>query len=503
MGKILVMELTDFEQSTNLEQLRLIKRKNLVERHMGAYIATHYPENHLLPFENKLRSLDKEADEFTNCSEFDFLFLGKSVAPLTKKGFRGACEALYSGSDKGEDYFSYAKETISKHIKTITGKSLAKWLADEEFGQDAFKTAYLLYDLHLSTPSGLEMLTKRADPRFAEVELFSGHHQPKNRNARLEDGQVIVLSAWLKEFFSKTLFYRSETERGMAKNLDFILTAYQRVHAYIDHLEDDQLRTRLRSEVFDEEILARKSPPREPLSTKFIRAWHISVKSHNCSNYAHSQIKNCFITADKQKAKKRTKTAKVENVLLLGARLFSWLILQHEVRVDFSLISSSELQRLQDKTTIREELINICFSNDYQNDIKLTAKGIGDDSKKTSLFKTLEALVDNNRRQLEDNKDPYTKINLDNNCEIHHAYFQIRALFACEAKSTSAQNFWSRWQEVITKNKSKYEHVANYISSMSLDELNSDINKVDKIMTQHLGATFRLLPLAREKECLD
>lgn len=497
------MELTDVAQSTNLEQLRSLRRKNLVERHKGAYIATHYPENHLLPFESKLRSLAKTADEFINCSEFDFLFLGNSGAPLTKKGFREACEALYSGSDKGEDYFSYAKETISKHIKAITGKSLSEWLADEEFGQDAFKTAYLLYDLHLSTPSGLEMLTKKADPRFAEVELFTGHHQPKNRNARLEDDQVIVLSAWLKEFFSKTLFYRSETERGMAKNLDFIFTGYLHVHQYIDELEDEQLRTRLRSVVFDEQILARKSQPREPLSTKIMRAWQINVKSHNRSNYAHSQIENCFLTANKRKAKQRTKTAKVKSVLLLGARLFSWLILQNEVKVSFFPLSSSEWNKLLDKTTRRERLIYIYFTNDYQNGIKLTAKGIGEDSKKTSLFNSLEALVDNNRRQLEDNKDSYTKINLDNNCETHYTYLQMRALFACEAESISAQDFWSRWQRMLTQNKNKCEHVANYINAMTLDEINSDINKVNKILTEHIGSTFRLLPLAREKECRD
>ncbi|PSW93235.1 hypothetical protein C9J52_15715 [Photobacterium iliopiscarium] len=192
-GIILVMELTHVAQTKNLEQLRSLKRKKLVERHSGEYCETCYPENHMLPFEKTLRSLDKTSEEFTNCSEFDFLYQGKSKKLLSKKGFRIACEALYSGSDKGEDYFSSAKETISKHIKTITGKSLAKWLEDKEFGQDAFKTAYLLYELHLATPRGLEMLTKKADPRFAEVELFTSHHQSKNRQARLEDDQVIVL----------------------------------------------------------------------------------------------------------------------------------------------------------------------------------------------------------------------------------------------------------------------------------------------------------------------
>ncbi|KAF7788532.1 hypothetical protein PRUB_a1520 [Pseudoalteromonas rubra] len=496
------MGLSDVVQSKNLEQLRSIKRKNLVERHEGKYIATCYPENHLLPFERKLRSLDKTADEFINCSEFDFLFPGKSGTLLTNKGLRGACEALYSGSDKGEDYFSYAKETISKHIKTITGKSLAKWLADEEFGQDAFKTAYLLYDLHLSTPSGLEMLTKRADPRFAEVELFTGHHQPKNRNARLEDSQTIVLSAWLKEFFSKALFYRSETERGMAKNLDFIFTGYLNVHQYIDELKDEQLRTRLRSMVFDEQIFARKSQPREPLSTKIMRAWRTNVKSHNFSNYAHSQIENCFLTADKRKAKQRHITDRVKSKLLLGARLFSWLILQDNVRVIFHQISDLEWHWLLDKTTERERLIYNYFINDYQNGIKLTAKGIGEDSKKTSIFKSLEVLVDNNLRQLVDNKSPYTSINLDNNCELHYAYLMVRAQFACEAQSISAQDFWSRRQRIATQNKKKYEHVENYINAMTLDELNSDINKVNKIMTEHTGSTFRLLPLAKEKECL-
>lgn len=483
---------------STLEQLRSIKRQELVERHKGAYIATCYPENYLLPFEIKLRSLDKSADEFKNCSEFDFLFLGKG-ARLKKKGFRGACEALYSDSVNGGDYFSYAKETISKHIKTITGKSLAKWLADKEFGQDAFKTAYLLYDLHLSTPSGLEMLTKKADPRFVEVELFTGHHQPKNRNARLEDDQVIVLSAWLKEFFSKTLFYRNETERGMAKNLDFIFTGYLRIHQYINELEDEQLRTRLRSVVFDENILARKSQPREPLSTQLLRAWQINVKSHNQSNYAHSQIENCFLTADKRKATQRTITAEVESVLLLGARLFSWLILQNEVEVSFHQLSYSEWSRLLDKTIRREGLICIYFTNDYRNGIKLTVKGIGEDSKKTSLFNSLEALVDNNRRQLVNNENPCTKINLDNNCETHYNFLMLRALFACEAENISAQDFWSRWQRTITRNKNECEHVENYINAMTLDELNSDINKVNKILTEHIGSTFRLLPLSREK----
>ncbi len=468
---------------------------------MGEYIATSYPENHILPFESTLRSLDKTSEEFTNCSEFDFLYQGKSEIPLSKKRLREACEALYGGSDKGEDYFSYAKETISKHIKTITGKSLAKWLKDEEFGQDAFKTAYLLYDLHLATPSGLEMLTKKADPRFSEVELFTGHHQAKNRKANLEDDQVIVLSAWLKEFFSKTLFHRSKIERGMAKNLDLIFAGYCNViHQYIDKLTDEKLRAKLYSDVFDVQILARKSKPREPLSIMLMRSWQSKVKYHNISNNAHSEIESCFLNADEKKGQQRTITAEVDDVLLLGARLFSWLFLQDKLRVTFHQLSSSEWRSLLDITTSREKRIYVYFTNDYQNHITLKVKGIGEDSKKTSLFNSLEALVDNNRSLLIANQEPTAKINFDNNCETHYNYLRLRAAFACENTGISAKDFLSRY---FNQDNNKVEFVENYINSMTLDELNSNINRINEVMAKLTGGKFSLLPPSEWEESLN
>lgn len=499
------MKLTDTAQAKNLVQLRSLKRKKLVERHKGLYVATCYPENHLLPFERELRFLDKTSGEFTNCSEFDFLYQGKPETPLSMKRLREACEALYRGSDKGEDYFSYAKETISQHIKTITGNSLAMWLKDADFGQDAFKTAYLLYDLHLATPSGLEMLTKKADPRFTEVELFTGHHQPKNRNTKLEEDQVIVLSAWLKEFFSKTLFRRSEIERGMAKNLDMIFTGYHNVYQYVDRCKDEQLRAKLHSAVFDEQILARKLKPREPLSTELMRAWQGNVKYHNLSNHAQIEIQNCFLKAGKQKEKQRTITAKVDDVLLLGARLFSWLFLQDTVKVTFHQLSDSDYQQLLNITTSREGCIYAHFTNDYQNAVKLKVKGIGEDSKRTSLLNSLEALVDNNRSLLTANKKPFSRMNLDNNCETHYNYLRLRALFACQRESISAQEFLSlsRNQLVSTQYHNTVEYVANYINSMTLDELNSDINRINKVLSKHIGSEFMLLPTASEKELLN
>lgn len=502
-------------QPKNLEQLRSLNRKKLVERHKGAYIPTCYPENHLLPFENKLRSLDKSSSELTNCSEYDFLYQGKSEAPLSKKGLRAACESLYRGSDKGEDYFSYAKGTISKHIKNITGKSLAKWLEDKEFGQDAFKTAYLLYELHLATPSGLEMLTKHADPRFAEVELFTGHHQPKNHNAKLEDDQVIVLSAWLKEFFSKTLFQRNEIERGMAKNLDLIFSHYHRVHQCIDECTDEKSRAKLHSEVFDEQILARTSQPREPLSTKLMRAWQNHVKYHNLSNYSYIEIERCFLKADKPKAKLRTITTEIDNVLLLGARLFSWLNLQNELKMTLRPLRPEDLHQLLDRTKSIEKFIYVKFLNDYQNGIKLMVKGIGEDSKKTSLFNSLKALVDNNRSILEAINQIQTsqinqinrinrinQLNLDNNCQTHFNYLYLRASFACQTESISAPEFLSRDKRMMAHHNNTIEYVENYINSMTLDELNSDINRINKVMAKYTGPEFRLLPPARETEAL-
>ena len=503
LGIILVMELTDIAQAKNLEELRSLKRKKLVERHKGAYVATCYPENHILPFESKLRSLDKTSGEFTSCSEFDFLYQGKSGVPLSKKGFRGACEALYRGSDKGEDYFSYAKETISKHIQTITGKSLAKWLEDEKFGQDAFKTAYLLYDLHLATPRGLEMLTKKADPRFTEVMLFTSQQQPKNRNAKLEDDQVIVLSAWLKEFFSKTLFHRSEVERGMAKNLDLIFSGYRKVLLYIDTIKDEQDRVKLHSEVFDKQKLSRKSKPREPLSTTLMRTWQSNVKHHNISNNASIELEECFLQAEKQKVKQRTITDEVDKVLLLGARLFSWWFLQNEVKASFHELSNVEFARLRYITKKRETLIYVIFTHDYKNGTKLKVKGIGEDSKRTSLFNSLEALVDNNRNLLTANETPLDQINFRNNCDTHFNYLIMRAKFACQAESISAQEFLYRNQRAITQGSNTTEYVANYIDSMTLDELNSDINRINKVLTKHLRAEFRLLPHASKKNLLD
>lgn len=493
LGKILVMELTSIEQPANLKQLRLLKRKDLVARHEGKYTPTSYPENFLLPFEKKLRSFEKTADEFINCSEFDFLFQSTPEVRLTKKRFREACEALYRGSDRGEDHFTSAKETIDKHIKTITGKSLAQWQADKEFGQDAFKTAYLLYDLHLSTPSGLEMLTKKADPRFAEVQLFSVQQQPKNRNAKLEDDQVVVLSSWLKEFFSKALFNRSKTERGMAKNLDLIFSEYNKVRRYINNLTDKQLQAKLYTAVFDEQILARKSQPREPLSVKLIRAWQANVKTHNLSNFY--SVEKSFLEADKPKGKQRTITAEVKDLLLLGARLFSWILLRIKVSHSTHTLSPSEWKKLYAEANNEEKLILTCFTNDYKYGTKIEVKGIGEDSKRTSLFNSLKTLVDNNRRQLENNEDPSTTINFDNCCETHYTYLKLRADFACYAEGVSAQDFLSHGQHSACQSKITYEDLENYIEAMTLNELDSDIKKVNKILAEHcgVGSTYRLL----------
>ncbi|KJG20573.1 hypothetical protein UB37_14005 [Photobacterium iliopiscarium] len=132
----------------------------------------------------------------------------------------------------------------------------------------------------------------------------------------------------------------------MVKNLDIIFTCYIRVYQYIDEGVADQLRAKLHSEVFDEQILARKSKLREPLSTKLMRAWQSNVKYHNLSNHAYIEIERCFLEADKQKEKQQTITTEVDNVLLLGARLFSWLILQDEVRATLHQLDYSEWDKL-------------------------------------------------------------------------------------------------------------------------------------------------------------
>lgn len=492
------MKLTDYRQAKSLDQLRSLKRKKLVERHKGDYIATSYPENHLLPFERRLRSLDKTSVEFTECPIFDFLHQEQSKK-LTPKELRGACESIYGSSDKGEDCFVNTKKTITKHIKSITGRSLDEWFKDTEFDQDALRTAYLLYDLHLATPSGLAMLTKKADPRFAEVELFTSHHHPKNTNTQPEDDQVILLSAWLKEFFSKALFHRSEIERGMAKNLDLILVGYLHVHSCIEDCTDEQLRTKLHSEVFDDQIATRTSQPKEPLSTKLMRAWQNNVKSHNQSHCDHSELTRCFLDADKPKDNPRPITNEVNRVLVLGARLFSWVVLQAEIRAAYHQLNSLELQQLRDIAKDIEDLIHVKFTNDYKNGTKLRVKGIGEDSKKTSLFNSLKALVENNQRILETNQNPFSKqINHDDNCETHYKYFVWRAYFACQMDCMSAQEFLSKIQRSQTQNESVIAKVTSRINSMTLNELNSDINRINRIMSNYTKGEYRLLPLASE-----
>jgi hypothetical protein len=477
-----------------LDELRKTLRSEIVQRHEGQYRAVNSLEGHILPFEDELRKQTKRW--FEEKMPIDFLHQSKDIRSpkiIKLKDLRTACETFYSNKETGEDTYHYAKLTITDHIKTITGKSLAQWMRDR-YAQDAFKTAYLLYQLHLTTQSGLEMLTKKGDARFIEVELFTGHHKPKNSSSLPEDDQVILLSSWLKEFFSKSLFHRSETERAILKNLDIIFTGYYDIFQFIVNNKNDK--EALFTRIFDTNIIKKEKKPNEELSITLMRTWQETRKHHTNSNQLSESLINSFLQATHRANRPQIPSNKDLQILQLGARLFSWQQFRLDLRNTFHQLSEEEMLQLMGKASLREKDIYSYFKTDYENHVQLIAKGISKDSKKTSLMKTLELLVENNSKILQEPLASNVVLNLENNCELHYNYLFLRAYHSCFFPTKSAEEFITDLQRESERLNQQGKWVQAYINNMTINELHQDILRIDDIMSEITGGDFKLMQQA-------
>ena len=487
LGEMLVMDDHAEKVKPKNDEFRKKLRRELVERHKGQYRKIDSLEKHILPFEDVLKN---QADEwFEEKVPIDFLYKRPDkdkTKTIKLKDLRTACERFYTEVETGKDTFHYAKLTITNHIKTITGQSLSEWMQGIH-AQDAFKTAYLLYQLHLTTPSGLEMLTKQSDSRFTEVELFTGHHKPKNSNSPPEEDQVILLSAWLKEFFSKSLFHRSDEERAILKNLDIIFSGYYDILQFILNQKSDK--KELLNHIFDTDIITKIEKPDEELSIVLMRTWQENRKHHTNSNQFNESIVEAFLQTDLHTNKPLNPSKKDLENLQLGARLFCLELYSLDLKNDsYPLSDEKNLQMME-----REKAVYSYFKSDYENNTQLVAKGISNDSKKTSLMNTLELLVENNRKILEQPFKPNIILNWDNNCEIHYNYLRLRATHSLSFPTKSAEEF-------ITDRQRENEHlnrqgawVQSYINNMTINELHQDILRINDLMSEMTGRRFKLV----------
>jgi len=496
------MEKLSKQNYLSLEEFRIQRRCELLERHAGKYKAVPSIENHLLPFECELAK--KSKNYFELLDRIEFLYVepeNLEYKKLTQKDFQEACKLFFSDKKKGTDYFQNVKKTISKHIKKITGQTLSTWTRGPH-SQDALKTGYLLYQLHIAIPSGLEIITKSGDPRFAEVELFTGHHKPKNSNEIAENDQVIMLSTWLKELFSKALFHRSEIERGMLKNLDLIFTGYHCVFKFIYNGRKKEEADNLFAEIFNSVVGKINKVPDEVLSIKLMRTWQENVKYHNVSCYLSERVVNSFLKANEVQQfhtdSKITLSSKDEELLRLGARLFSWILFQGAFKYTFKVFTESEKLEMIALARQREDKIYYCLRSDLENQISLIAKGIGEDSKKTSIKNTLKLLVENNRKILNQPFDIFVVLNIDNNCETHYRYLYLRVVHFCDHGDISPEDFIRMNKDHIESNNKQVKWVYDYVNSMTLDELYHDIQRVNRIMSKLVGGDFTLLAPASE-----
>jgi hypothetical protein len=485
----------------DISALQTKLRQELVERHAGSYLPIASIENHRLPYEVKLAQQDKSW--FEARANIDFLYRApeqsKTIA-LTHKTFKQACEQLYSNTETGNDYFANVKKTLSKHIKTLTGQNFAQWTRGPH-AQDAFKTGYLLYYLHICSKSGLEMLTKPGEPRFAEVELFSCHHQARHKNHRADEQQVIVLSAWLKELFSKALFHRSEVERAMLKNLDIIFSGYSRLLNFVNQQASQEQRDTMFTQLFKTSTHKHRQLPNQPLSIQLMRSWQMKVQAHNISSQLDQPLIDAFLAANQSStAALKNKPYKRQDQQLLqqAAKLFSWLLFQAEYKAVFKTLSEAETLAMMKKTKEWQAQIYKCFQHDFLHGIQLVAKGIANDGHKTSLFNSLKTLVNNNQQVLKRPLSSHLILNLNNNCETHYNYFMLRAQHCCLHSALSASAFISAYKTQHLQHNNRLKWLARYLNAMSLPELHLDILRINKLMSELTGGDFRLLPPASE-----
>jgi hypothetical protein len=493
----------------------LAKRKelasSLVERHTGTYTSVNTEENHILPYEDAL--LKKDKLWFEKLDPCDFLYksadLNKGTLKLDKGTLKSACTAFYQNSDRGGDYYQSALRPFNKHIRKITNQTLTTWL-EGDFAQDAIKTTYLLYKLHLCTPSGLNMLANATDARYVSVELFSARHKPVNKAANPEEDNVILLSAWLKELIINVIHHRDYKYKVVLKNLDSIHSGYLTLYNYIYSKHSSKHQAELFDDLFPAVIRDRELPVKEELSTTLIRAWQMKRAAINQNASLTPSITDPLILAINSHLKTtellKVITPKMKQEIIDGASFLTYYVYAIKFRKLTKVLTESEFDDFLHEIKAMEPKIVELLTSDIENDIRVVAKGIGSDSKQTSLLNTLRNYFEQNRDIIKsawEKKSCATPtIHLNNGCDTHLTYLWLRIHHIIEAPNSKGEeyvnNLVTNQEKALNQYKEFCKLVNCYIQNMSVTEIYDDMKRVDKYMSNLTKGSFRLLPRATE-----
>lgn len=496
----------NFGLDNNFLEVRRSMAKALVERHSGHYIVTEPPENHLLPYEITLRN--RESEWFHKLNPCDFLHKQKDDATrvtLNTKILISACEDFFQNTYEGTDYYKSVIKTLRRHIKKITDQKLTDWLKGEH-SQDAIKTTYLLYQLHICTPSGIEILANEKDSRYVSVELFSARHQSLNKKITIEEDNVVLLSSWLKELFVKATFHCDMKYRAVLKNLDLIHSGYLGLYAYLLQEPDESLRSQLIEALFPIDILNRDNPAKETLSITLMRKWQLQRSIINRKAIDELAIKDPLVSAIDgnllpEHSLPHLKIKQVETIRN-GAAFLTYYMYAMEYRNLTKNLTEEEFKIFVEKIKRLEPKIFQLLASDAANKIKVVAKGISTDSKQTSLFNTLNNYFQQNinitTSHWGTDKTLVPPIKLDNGCDAHLTYFSLRIFHAVCMPELTGKDYLNKIIQ-DQNNKDSFNHmVRRYISNLSVPEIFNDMERVNKIMSEYTGSIYKILPNAPE-----
>lgn len=452
------------------------RQRSLLAKHQGPYLPVSTIEHHYLPYELKLAKLSRE--ELSKYSPYNFLFKplpGSPGVKLDLPGLKQACEILVDNKN-GESEYDNVIKTVNKKIESITGKKLSHWQKGQ-YSEDALKVTYLLFKLQKTLPMGLDIFSKEGNEKYSEIELFTSHHKPTNKNDDFD--HIQLLSAWIKELFCNVLFHRSEKERGVLKNLDLIHSGYMR-------LLDKEIREGRGYNLLINDIFNREKI-NEELSTTLLRKHKTFTKNNNIK-----VLENCDILKEIEKNNQKINFSELRKSDLKLAKdssiIFSKAILKDIYRAerleDYSILSNIQLKNFSNI------IYNLLKKTLSIKDLKLESKKVGSTgSNRTSIRTTLQQLVDQNKEIINMSFRFEDPINMDEYCNLHYKALEEAAKREIENKS-----------HYIADNKDNYveldNKVSDYLDRMTPVEIFNDIERIRNITMNDEGFHFSILASA-------
>ncbi|MDH5924342.1 hypothetical protein L8R85_25420 [Vibrio splendidus] len=448
------------------------KQLALIERHRGCYMPVSTIEHHYLPYELEIAKLS--CKELSEHNPFDFLFKATPDSPpqaLNLASLKRAFNKLYENKS-GEDEYDIVKKTVDKKIIAITKKSLSKWQCGPH-SIDALKTTYLLFQLHKITPMGLDMLSKNGDSRLSEVELFTSHHKSINKKEKID--HIVLLSAWIKEFFCKALYHRSEVERGVLKNLDLIHRGYFNLYY-------DGQTTGKHAEILREDIFSR-DPVQEDLSTTLMRKYRCFTKQNNLAVTSDITLLNKLTSPDAQ-----IDTSTLKDCDLELAKKSSIIFSKHLIKEMFILTSPEDYTVLGDRYlhSFSERIYETFRDTLSLKGLVLKAKKVGSTgSPRTSIRNTLKQLVDNNAPLINNRFRMEEKINMDESCDVHFKNLEAAAKWAI-SHNDKVKTDLNQYFDIESK-------VSAYLERMTPQEIFDDMERIRDLTMDNQGRYFSVL----------